>query len=197
MRSTRGFTIVELMVTVLIVALLSVVAGTAYVKYFARARASEVASMFGEIRNKEEAYRAEFSYYLTTSQLGSETDFYPALPTGGGTPDGEPMAKPWLPTLNVYPMWYFLGVHPGKTTTYCGYNVVACDPTRCPGGSFPSAAGTWVKGSYNNIAPLEPWWVALAMCDNDGTPSDYYSGKNATYATWYNNVAVASQNETR
>jgi len=57
--SQRGFTLIELMIVVAIISVLAVVAGTAYRKYADKARSSEVFAMFGEIRAKEEGYRAE------------------------------------------------------------------------------------------------------------------------------------------
>src|SRR6478609_3341309 len=79
MRDKRsgGFTLVELMVTVVILIVLSVVAGGAYRRYLDRA--------------KEEAYRAEFSSYFSTAN--NDTTFFPIL--GGGC--SEPCAKTWNP----------------------------------------------------------------------------------------------------
>jgi prepilin-type N-terminal cleavage/methylation domain-containing protein len=198
MRRSRGFTLVELMVTVVIIAVLSVVAGMAYTKYFARARTSEVTSMFGEIRNREEAYRAEFSTYVTTSTNASnaELDFYPsyAAMTSGGTPDGEPAPKAFTPpTTGNYSNFYNLGVHPGKTTVYCVYAVTA------------GTSGSWgtlgtVGQSYFTAQPTEPWWIATAMCDSDGKPGAWSTspgGANAQYITWYNNVTIRAENEGR
>src|SRR5437667_4613690 len=91
----RGFTLVELMITVAILVVLSVVAGGAYRRYLDNAKKSEVLSLFAEIRTKEEAYRAEFSSYLSTT--GNDTTFFPVLgvcnvPGGSAT---EPCAKLW------------------------------------------------------------------------------------------------------
>ena len=65
-RAQTGFTLVEMMIVVAIILVLSVVAGGAYRKYSNSARKSEVIAVFGEIKGKEEAYRAEFSQYLSS-----------------------------------------------------------------------------------------------------------------------------------
>lgn len=184
MRRTNGFTLVELMVTVVIIGVLAAVAGTAYTKYFARARVSEVTAFFGDIRNKEEAYRTEFSMYLSTTVIG-ETDVYPAL-----VANNEPNAKPFLPAINTN--WYFLGARPGRPSVYCGYNVIAGPPASW--GNFGN--GAFVQGAFTAV-PLEPWWVAFAMCDNDNKPGTLYDNNNSTYLTWYNNTAVRDLNSGR
>ena len=180
MRRSNGFTLVELMVTVVIIATLAAVAGTAYTKYFARARVAEVVAFFGEIRNKEEAYRTEFSQYYSTTTVG-ESDLYPVLINGR-----EPTAKLWNPAVNT--PWFFLGARPGRAAVYCGYNAVAG-----PTGSWGAYGGAFVQASFGGVIPLEPWWVAFAMCDNDNVAGTLYDGNNTTYLTWYNNTSLRDQ----
>jgi prepilin-type N-terminal cleavage/methylation domain-containing protein len=171
-RQQIGFTLVELMIVVAIIGVLAVIAGTAYRKYMDSGRSAEVYAMLGEIRAKEEAYKAEYSKYLATST--SETDFYPVL-LGAGQ---EPKAKTWkasapttwtntsgLPTL---------GLNPTRTQLYCGYAVLADDTGQSP----PAAARG--NAAFNNTAPLVPYWYAIATCDND---SDGNSAHNAYFVT--------------
>src|SRR5260221_8814208 len=91
MRRPRGFTLIELMIVVAILVILASIAVTAYKRYMARARATEVYAVFADIRAKEEAYRAEYGAYLNIS--ASEVDFYPALLTNGT----DPVPKNWAP----------------------------------------------------------------------------------------------------
>jgi prepilin-type N-terminal cleavage/methylation domain-containing protein len=174
-----GFTLVELMIVVAIVGVLAVIAGTAYRKYADKARASEVYFMFGEIRTKEEGYRAENSVYCATSATssancnsGNEGTFWPALLAAG-----EPSAKtvtsgaPWG--------WTAMGITPGRTQLYCGYNTVAGGPNATDWAN----AGTRGQQLYNSTQPTAAWWYMSATCDNDGQAAVntlYTSGKDTT-----------------
>ncbi len=71
----RGFTLLELMAVVVIVAVLSVVAVVSYKRYQAKARLMEGYGYVNSLREKEEAYYATYSQYVsTTTDLSS---FYP------------------------------------------------------------------------------------------------------------------------
>jgi prepilin-type N-terminal cleavage/methylation domain-containing protein len=166
----RGFTLVELMVTVAILITLSVVAGGAYRRYLDNARKTEVLAMFAEVRAKEEAYRAEFSVYCSTS--ANDTTFFPALGAN------EPKAKVWTPTPAE---WRALNLAPGKAMLYCGYAVMGGAANVMPAGSYGAAA-------FGNVAPTQPWWYAVGTCDNDGAP-----GKNAIFVTTSDKDTVYEQ----
>jgi prepilin-type N-terminal cleavage/methylation domain-containing protein len=185
-----GFTLVELMIVVAIVGVLAVIAGTAYRKYGARARAAEVYAMFGEIRAKEEAFRAEFSYFCTTAATvnpptlagctgGDENTFYPALLSSN-----EPKAKAWRAGAPVG--WKdLLGINPAKDQLYCGYAVVA-------GGAADFAAAGARGAAMFSTAPTGVWWYASAACDNDGQ-----NAVNVTFTTAQNTTQVSVINEGR
>ena len=180
MSGTRGFTLIELMIVVVIIGVLAVVAGTAYRRYLDSARTTEAYSMLGEIRNREEAYRAEFSAYLGWSSDESTTSAVPQV-------DGschEPCPKDVNPTTATLPPgWTNLGINPGRTQLACGYIGIAGDA-----GSKPSGAlGQALLGSANLTTP---WWYAVAICDNDGD-----SSTNATFTTAYSTTVVSAQNE--
>src|SRR5262245_50676346 len=143
-----------MMIVVAIVLVLSVVAVGAYRKHMNSARKAEVVAMFGEIRTREEAYRAEFSTYLSTTN--DEDDFWPKLGAG------EPKAKDW--TGGAPASWTSLTLRPGKSQLYCGYTVVAGAPNSLLG------AGARGTGGFATV-PTQPWWYASATCDNDGNPA--------------------------
>lgn len=165
-----GFSLLEMMIVVAIVITLSVVAMGAYRRHMDNARRSEVVAVFAEIRLREEAYRAEFSSYLSSG--ANEDDFWPVLGAG------EPAAKAWQPTPGN---WAALGVNPGKAQVYCGYSVVA--------GAAGSLGGAGARGlAAFPVAPQAPWWYANATCDNDGNP-----GTNAMFVTTSESLSMFEQ----
>lgn len=176
MTRQAGFTLIELMIVVTIVGVLAVVAGTAYRRYMDSSRTTEAYSMLGELRNREEAYRAEFSQYQGASDENSSS-FFPQV-------DGscsEPCQKD---VTSGQPTWWTnIGVNPGRKTLVCGYVAVAGTAGTAPSGALGSA----MLGSSNLTTP---WWYAVATCDNDGT-----SGTNATFTTAFNTTAVSAQHE--
>jgi prepilin-type N-terminal cleavage/methylation domain-containing protein len=171
-----GFTLVELMIVVAIVGVLAVVAGSAYRKYMDAGRQAEVYAMMGELRSKEEAYRAEFNTYYSTGV--DETDRWPVLGTTAGS---EPKPK----TVWPHAQWSTLGLNPGRNQLYCGYVALAGAAGALP----PGQKG---KDIFNNIAPTAAYWYAVAMCDND---SDGNASHNATFVTSSATSVVVGQNE--
>ena len=175
--STRGFTLVELLIVVAIISVLAVVAGTAYRRYMDSARTSEAYAMLGEIRMKEEAYRAEKSSYYATSADEALTNGWPIV-------DGA-VKEPCFKVVAPLPAaWTNLGINPGKSALQCGYNVLAGLPST-------GTLGTMGQGILGGAtAPGTPWWYAVATCDNDGS-----TAKNATFTTGFNTTVVSTQNE--
>jgi prepilin-type N-terminal cleavage/methylation domain-containing protein len=170
-----GFTLVELMIVVAIFSVLMAVAGTAYRKYMDSGRTAEVYAMMGELRSKEEAYRAENSTYI--GDTVDENNLFPALLAAG-----EPAAKVWTTSTPAY--WTTLGINPSKAQLYCGYVVIAG-----PAGGWNNA-GTNGKNIFNNVAPTIPWWYVNAACDNDGQ-----GAPNATFTTSSATTSVVVLNE--
>jgi prepilin-type N-terminal cleavage/methylation domain-containing protein len=183
-RAQIGFTLIELMIVVAIIGVLAVVAGTAYRRYMDSGRTAEAMAMLGEIRAKEEAYRAEFSSYTGWSGGGeAATNTLPQVDGGCSVGSKEPCAKN-LPTTFTgnWAYWSALGINAGKSQLYCGYIVNN-------GLANVAATGTMGKDILGGT-PATPWWYAIAMCDNDGT-----AGTNATFATAFNTTVVSAQNE--
>jgi prepilin-type N-terminal cleavage/methylation domain-containing protein len=182
--NTRGFTLVEMLIVVAIIGVLSVVAGTAYRRYMDSARTTEAYSMLGEIRAREEAYKAEYSTYAawTTDEATAHT--YPIV-------DGS-CKEPCYKSATVSPPdgWPALqnattglGINPARAQLQCGYITNA-------GGANVAASGTICQALFNNAAPTAMWWCAIAICDNDGN-----TATNATFATASSSTVVSAQNE--
>jgi prepilin-type N-terminal cleavage/methylation domain-containing protein len=176
----KGFTLVEMMIVVAILSVLAVVAGTAFRRYLDSARTTEAYYMLGEIRNREEAYRAEFSQYLAISPSADESmaSFFPAVDNAGCH---EPCPK--VAIITGAPQgWKSLGINPGRNQLYCGYDFLA------------GLASVGVSGAQGigliGATQTTPWWYAIAVCDNDGDAT-----KNATFVTAYSTTVVTAQNE--
>ena len=164
---------------VAIISVLAVVAGTAYRRYMDSARTTEAYAMLGEIRTKEEAYRAEKSQYAATAPDEALTSGFPVVDGAVKEPCYKDVTSP--PTSSN---WAALGINPSKSRLQCGYNVLAGAPST-------GTLGTMGQGILGgSTPPAQPWWYAVATCDNDGNTT-----KNATFTTGYNTTVVSAQNE--
>jgi prepilin-type N-terminal cleavage/methylation domain-containing protein len=191
----RGFTLIELMIVVVIIGVLATIAGTAYRRYMDSGRSSEAMAVLGEIRAKEEAYRAEFNAYAGWS-AGSElpSKSLPAVDnttcaTGGSKePCYKTIPAAPLSAASPWPVWGGLGISPGKSQLQCGYIVNSGSGTVASPQTVTGTLGSQIIGSSQTT----PWWYAIAMCDNDGDGS---SSSIATFTTGWNTTVVSAQNE--
>ena len=165
MRRHAGFTLVELMIAVAIIAVLAGLATVAFRSYISQSKAAEVSGMFAEIKQAEEAYKGEYGMYVSTG--ANENDLYPAL-----LGSGEPAAKPWNPPQNS--PWATLGVSPTSSKLYCGYVAIA-------GAAGTQPSGTLGQQAYSGQRLATPWFYVVAKCDLDGdssTLSEFVSPHN-------------------
>jgi type IV pilus assembly protein PilA len=170
---SRGFTLVELMVVIAILAVLSAVAIVSFAKYRTRARTTEAYNMLGMIRMRQEAYRSEFSQYATVS--ATTTTFWPA--TVGRDPRDFMSGVP--------AEWTQLGIRP-TGPVYYQYMTVAGIPPTAP--NIPGAVPTDL--GFSTLASPDMWWVAQARGDLDG------DGRLALFETASFTNRVFVQNET-
>jgi type IV pilus assembly protein PilE len=75
MRGTRGFTLIEIMIVVLIVAILGAVALPAYTNYVQRAKITEATSTLSDLRLRAEKYFADNRSYQPTPPAGNAVGF--------------------------------------------------------------------------------------------------------------------------
>ncbi|MEZ4307986.1 MAG: prepilin-type N-terminal cleavage/methylation domain-containing protein [Polyangiaceae bacterium] len=185
--STRGFTLVELLVVVAMVGILSALAIVGYRKWVASAGTSEAMAMMQLIRHGETQYKADTLEYLGCSGCGASG----CAPGNGSLTAYYPMATPsstkytWVQTAHAdYQCWRKLNVQSDGALRF-GYAVVA-------GG----AADTIIQPSgFTNLGslaqPTEPWFVIQAAGDRDG------DGQQALLAatSWSNEIYIENDTE--
>jgi len=138
---------IELMIVVIILGVLAAIAIPSFTVYIHRSKMTESVSFLGEIKQRQEAYRAEHGQYADVSE-GSLGNYQPTtLPAGGNQ-----VAWPASATI---PRWVQLGAEPDGATRF-QYSVIA----GVPGGD--------VAPAVYNIPATDFWWVAQANGDLDG-----------------------------
>ena len=184
-RQTKGFTLVELMITVTILAILAVVAVTSYKRYMYRAQASEGKDILMEIKMKQEHYFSTYSQYVTS---GSESSIYPtenALGQGG---------------KKIKNMWSWRSLScsassglPDKAWCHLGFKSNRA-------GFFRVSTVGWNRGSTSKpsssshpfvqkMDATKRWYYAFAHADLDG------DGKYSTFVITSQSPTIVSENE--
>ena len=166
-RRTQAFTLIELMIVVAIIGILSAVAIPAFSSYVYRAKAAEAAGFLGEIKQRQEAYRAEFSQYCDVSGggTGAVVAYTPLTLSATGDP------KPWPSGAG----WRQLGASPDGQVRF-QYATVAGNPGTTPG---------W--GGGLGYTGNDFWFVSQAQADldvdGDVVIMESYSGSNGLYVS--------------
>lgn len=143
LREQRGFTLIELMVVVAIIAILAAVVIPSFFRESRKVKAdTEVASMFTQMSTREEQWKIENPSFLAVAQCPTVTS-----PTGVAASTCAGAAD-----------WISLRINPQEQTLRCMYEVVAGAGT----GTSAPAGFTWAS-------PSGSWYYMLAICDTDGT----------------------------
>ncbi len=160
----KGFTLIELMITVAIIGVLAAVAIPVLSGYIQRSKASEAFTVLQGIRDKEEAYFGDYRRYT------APIPFYP----GGNCNDtcaatSWNIARTWNPVPDA---WKELGFNPDGPTYYM-YSVTS--PYNAAGVFNSGMARPANVGTSWPVA-MKPWFMAEACgdLDCDGQPAHYY-----------------------
>lgn len=145
-----GFTLIELMISVIIVGILAAVAVPSFSSYVYRGRVSEAVTFLGQIRTRQEAYRSKFGQYC---DVGGADCNWDAAAWSATHPASAPSAQPvvWVSTAN----WERLGAQPNAPIRF-RYTTVAGAPTQ------GAPAGTNLDDQRHF------WFAARAVGDLDG-----------------------------
>jgi prepilin-type N-terminal cleavage/methylation domain-containing protein len=166
-RSERGFTLIEVMMTVAIIAVLAVVVVPSFMKESRKSKAStEVGAVFAELAVREDQYKLENGVYLAATGCPGSTS-----PSGAD-------ASGCIATSGV---WQPLRVRLPSTNLLCNYVITT-----------GSGTGTSDPGGFTFASPSGEWFYITATCDGDGDTTT-----NATYFVSSLNTTIQKQNEGR
>jgi prepilin-type N-terminal cleavage/methylation domain-containing protein len=174
-RNDKGFTLIEMMITVAILGILSAIAIPNFQRYQARSRRAEAYANLASIAKTEKAYYAEYSSYVE------------AAPEPGGAPP-SPTKRPW--TAAAEAVYAAVGWRPEGDVFY-DYEVNSTTGGGCPAldcftaSAFGDADGNGQIAIISYAQPNAAGVVALDSLYGFPLPIDPVTGN-----TLYNAVAV-------
>ena len=178
-RPQDGVTLLELMVVVAILGVLATVAVVMFTRHAEKAKASEVATMFGELKLRQQAFYLENDEYLMTG--ADDTDYFPTATAPGKEPQTYDLATSSAPPAPQDvkfpgPAWQTLKMNPPKAELYCVYVAIAG-----VGGDATNVGPNATNATFNLNGtlpvPAANWFYLMAECDfnGNGTPARYFT----------------------
>ena len=161
-RTSRGFTLTELMIVVAMIGVLSALALVGYRKYVDSAKNNEAVAVIQAIRSAEEEFRDKTLTYFDVSNSGN---YYPRAK---GTVDSRKASWQKAATDTEGVRWATLGVNVSGPVafTYKANAGQAGTPINVPGGIDYSPAPTFTT-------PTKDWYIVQAYGDpnENGKPT--------------------------
>jgi type IV pilus assembly protein PilA len=159
--SRRGYTLVELMIVVAIIALLAALGIYSVRRYVYAAKTSEATELVNAIRAAQEQYKDERFRYLNVSPVDKSSGSF--FPFASKADLSKNQRWTWYTgTSGEAALWAELGVAPSSPVQF-GY---ACQAGQGGGVPASSAFGSSINLNYPPSAPN--WYIARAMADRSG-----------------------------
>lgn len=184
----RGFTLVELLVTVAMIGVLAAIGLVGYRRYLNSAQSSEAKAVIGMIRAGEENFKGEMLVYLNVSS--SLTDYYPNT-TPNNTKWNFVQPGDSRYTAAVAPCaqgmcggWALLNISTDSPVRF-GYAVISGI-----GGTLTAPSAMSPAPGMPTLAAGVPWYVIQAV--NKHNPG---SSLQAVFASASTSAEILSQNE--
>jgi prepilin-type N-terminal cleavage/methylation domain-containing protein len=152
----RGFTLIEMMIVVGVIALLAIVVVPTFFRDSSKAKSiSEVTPMFTELSTKLEQYKSETGRYINTTTLENASPVVcPSAPNKNGVNAAATCATAGT-------AWADLRIAPPQTNVRCSYEIQVGDV----GDDY---VGTLPTGITFTAPATIGWYTLLATCDGDG-----------------------------
>jgi type IV pilus assembly protein PilA len=183
--ASRGFTLIEMMIVVVIVGILATLAVVGYRKIVQSSHVSEATGMVQNIRVAQEAYKSETQQYANIS--ASLTDWYPQ--GAQGPINGIQFAwQNGTCTCGQGYNWPDIPLHVDGPVLF-GYATIAATPAAQPPANIPVYKTATAPLAQNLTTD---WYVVTAAADLD---SDTTTATLVVGASWTNQLMIVNEGQ--